>query len=425
VRDTEGRLVSKRVVIVGGGVSGLASAYYALQRGHAVTLIESGSEGHDCCSLGNAGFISPSHFIPLAAPGVVVQALKWLGDPESPFYVRFRPDPDFLAWTVRFWRASTWSRARRAAPLLRDLSLRSRALFEELAEATGNEFSLTKEGLLLLFRTRAALDAEARHVEHARVLGMPASVLDEAGVAALEPGLTIRAVGGVHYPLDAHVTPQRFCSALERLVRERGGVFAWNAPVTGFRATNGTVRAAITPSGEHEGDEFVVAAGSWSPALLRTLGVRISLQPGKGYSLTLESPPERPRRSLLLQESRVAVTPMGSAVRVGGTMELGARSLGVSPPRIRGIVKSAGRYLPAFTPERFAPAPPWSGLRPCTPDGLPYLGRAQRYRNLLVATGHAMLGLSLGPITGRLIAELISDETPSIDLDALRPERYG
>jgi len=413
------------VVIVGGGVSGLASAYYALGRGHAVTLIEGGPQGHDCCSLGNAGFISPSHFIPLAAPGVVIQALKWLGDPESPFYVRLRPDLDFLAWAVRFWRAATPARARRAAPLLRDLNLASRALYEELAAATGNEFALTREGLLLLFRSQAALDLEASHAEHSRSLGMPATVLDPAGIAALEPELTVDAVGGVHYPLDAHVTPQRFCAVLERLIQARGGVFVWNSPVSGFRATNGTLRAAITPAGEHDGDEFVVAAGSWSADLLRTLGVRISLQPGKGYSLTVETPPNRPKRSLSLQERRVAITPMGSTVRFGGTMELGARSLGVNPPRIRGIVRSAGRYLPAFTPERFASVSPWSGLRPCTPDGLPYLGRTERYQNLIVATGHAMLGLSLGPITGRLVSDVISGETPAIDLRALRPERYG
>ncbi|HEV8129256.1 MAG TPA: FAD-dependent oxidoreductase, partial [Candidatus Eisenbacteria bacterium] len=368
---------------------------------------------------------SPSHFIPLAAPGVVVQALKWLGDPESPFYVRLRPDLDFLAWAVRFWRAATPARARRAAPLLRDLNLASRALYEELAAATGNEFALTQEGLLLLFRSQAALDLEARHAEHSRSLGMPATVLDPAGIAALEPELTMDAVGGVHYPLDAHVTPQRFCAVLERLIQARGGVFVWNSPVSGFRATNGTLRAAITPTGEHDGDEFVVAAGSWSADLLRTLGVRIALQPGKGYSLTVETPPERPKRSLILQERRVAITPMGSTVRFGGTMELGARSLGVNPPRIRGIVRSAGRYLPAFTPERFASVSPWSGLRPCTPDGLPYLGRTERYQNLIVATGHAMLGLSLGPITGRLVSDVISGETPTIDLRALRPERYG
>src|SRR5688572_12088678 len=162
--ESEGRLGGKQVVIIGGGVSGLASAYYALERGHAVTLLESGPPDHDCCSLGNAGFISPSHFIPLAAPGVIGKAIRWMGDPESPFYVRMRPDPAFLAWAIRFWLAATPRRARRAGPLLRDLNLASRSLFEDLASATGNEFELTREGLLLLFRSRGARRGSApRH----------------------------------------------------------------------------------------------------------------------------------------------------------------------------------------------------------------------------------------------------------------------
>jgi D-amino-acid dehydrogenase len=413
------------VVIVGGGVSGLASAYYALGKGHAVTLLESGSPDHDCCSLGNAGFISPSHFVPLAAPGVIGKALRWLGDPESPFYVRLRPDPEFLAWALRFWRASSPARAHQAGPLLRDLNLASRALFVELAGATANEFQLQREGLLLLFQSRTALAEEARHAARAVRLGMQADVLDQQGVLALEPGLSMDVAGGVHYPLDAHVTPYRFCAALIRLVQERGGTVVWNAAVTGWRAAGSRVRAARTDGAEYPADEFVVAAGAWSGELLRTLDVRLSLEPGKGYSLTLATPPELPRRSLLLQEARVAVTPMGSSLRVGGTMELGSRSPGINPPRVQGILKSLARYLPAFTPQIFQGITPWSGLRPCSPDGLPYLGRTARWENLVVATGHAMLGMSMGPITGKLVAELISGETPSINLTALRPERYS
>jgi D-amino-acid dehydrogenase len=423
--ESEDRLARKNVVIVGGGVSGLASAYYALAKGHAVTLLESGSPDHDCCSLGNAGFISPSHFIPLAAPGVIAKALRWLGDPESPFYVRLRPDPAFVAWALRFWLASSPARAHRAGPLLRDLNLASRSLFEDLADATANEFQLTREGLLLLFQSRAALAEEARHAARAGALGMPAAVLDQKGVLALEPGLTADVVGGVHYPLDAHVTPYRFCAALTRLIGERGGALVWNAAVTGWRTSGRRVSAARTDGAEFPADEFVVAAGAWSGALLRKLDVRLSLEPGKGYSLTLASPPEIPRRSLLLQEARVAVTPMGSALRVGGTMELGSRSPGINPPRVRGILRSLARYLPAFTPSIFHGVTPWSGFRPCSPDGLPYLGRTARWENLVVATGHAMLGLSMGPITGKLVAEMISGETPSIDLAALRPERYS
>jgi D-amino-acid dehydrogenase len=415
----------KNVVIVGGGVSGLASAYYALAKGHAVTLLESGSPDHDCCSLGNAGFISPSHFIPLAAPGVIGKALRWLGDPESPFYVRLRPDPEFIAWALRFWLAASPARAHRAGPLLRDLNLASRALFEELAAATANEFQLTREGLLLLFQSRRALEEEARHAARAEALGMPAAVLDAEGVGALEPSLSVDVTGGVHYPLDAHVTPFRFCAALTRLVGERGGSIVWNAAVTGWRASGRRVSAARTEGREFPADEFVVAAGAWSAALLRKLNVRLSMEPGKGYSLTLASPPELPRRSLLLQEARVAVTPMGSALRVGGTMELGSRSAGINPPRVRGILRSLARYLPAFKPRVFEGVAPWSGLRPCTPDGLPYLGRTARWENVVVATGHAMLGLSMGPVTGKLVAELISGETPAIDLALLRPDRYS
>lgn len=424
---TGGSLSRKHVVVVGGGVCGLASAWYCLERGHAVTVLERGRPDHDCCSLGNAGFISPSHFIPLATPGVVLKALRWLGDPESPFWVRPRLDPSFLAWAYRFWRSATPDRVRRAGPLLRDLSLASKGLFEDFARRTGNEFDLTEEGLLLLFRSEVELGAERAHAARSADLGMPATVLDRAGVAALEPDLTLEegVIGGVHYPLDAHVTPQRFCAALGRLVRERGGVFEWEADVTGWRSTGRRVIAARTTRGEHAGDEFVVAAGAWSRDLLLRLGLSIALEAGKGYSLTLEAPPERPRRSLLLQEARVAITPMGSALRVGGTMELGSRTPGINPPRIRGIVRSMGRYLPAFRPEVFADTKPWSGHRPCTPDGLPYLGRSPRHENLLVATGHAMLGLSLGPVTGSLVASLVSGETPAIDLSLLRPERFG
>jgi D-amino-acid dehydrogenase len=416
---------SKRVAIVGGGVIGLCCAHYLLERGDRVTIVERGPAGHDCCSLGNAGYISPSHFVPLAAPGIVGQAIRWMADAESPFYVQPRPDPELLAWGWRFWRASTPERARRAGPLLRDLNLASRALFVELAERTRNEFELVQEGLLALFQTERGLQDEIRHAERARELGMPAEVLDAAGARALEPGLTMRVVGGVHYPLDSHLTPQRFHASMTRLVRESGGEILWEAELTSWKRDRGAIRAAVTSRGDVEADEFVVAAGSWSSRVVRPLGVRLPLQPGKGYSLTLPAPRERPRRAVLLQESRVAITPMGSELRVGGTMELGARDGAINPPRIRGILRSLVRHLPAFRAEDFSDCRPWSGLRPCTPDGLPYVGRVARFENLSVASGHAMMGLSMAPITGKLIAETLSGEVPSFDLALLRPDRYA
>ena len=417
---------SRHVVVVGGGVIGLSCALPLLERGHSVTLVERGGPDHDCCSLGNAGFISPSHIVPLSAPGIVGRAFRWMGNPESPFYVRPRFDPSLFAWGIRFWLASRPARARRAEPTLAALALRSRELFVSLAQRTHDEFLLTREGLLILFRSQRSLEDEAAVAERARALGMPASVLDARGATGLEPGLTLDAIGGVHYPLDAHLIPDRYHATLARLVAERGGTFAWNAELNGFRTEGRRVRAARTAGGEIEGDEFVVAAGAWTPLVLRPLGIRLPLQPGKGYSLTLPTPRERPRRSLILAEARVAITPMGTALRVGGTMELTGYDLRISPPRIRGILGSLHRYLPAFTPEDFAGVHPWAGLRPCSPDGLPYVGRTRRrFENLSVAAGHAMMGLSLAPVTGELIAQMLDGERPSIDPAPLDPDRYA
>ncbi len=415
--------MSRRVVVIGGGVIGLACAHFLLERGHRVLIVERGTQGHDCCSLGNAGYVSPSHFVPLAAPGVVAAALKWMGDPRSPLYVRPRLDPEWIVWAWRFWRASNRRRAEAAGPCLRDLLVESRALFDEIAAATGDEIQLRREGLLALFETEAAWNAEKHHAARARAFGMGAEIVDRAGIAALEPGVTLRAAGGVFYPLDAHVTPQRFHAALERLVSERGGEFAWGAEAAGWRTEGRSVRAVRTAAGEIDADEFVVASGAWTARVVAPLGLRLSLMPGKGYSLTLPAPREIPRRSILLQEARVAVTPMGGSLRVGGTMEIGAFDTASSPARIEGIVRSFTRGFPAFAPADFAGIPSWSGLRPLSHDGLPHVGRFARYDNLAVATGHAMLGVSLAPITGRLIAELLSGEPSSIDLSPLRPDR--
>jgi D-amino-acid dehydrogenase len=413
------------VVVCGAGIVGLCSAYYLLECGHRVTVLERGAPDHDSCSLGNAGFISPSHFVPLAAPGIVRKALSWMGDPESPFYVHPRLDPELVAWGIKFWRSSTRERARRAAPLLRDLNLASRALYEDLAARTGNSFGLAREGLLLLLRTERAFEGERALAERSRELGMPAEALDAKAVAALEPGVTFDVLGGVLYPLDAHLVPQQLVATMTRLVIERGGVFVWGAEVTGWKTTHTTVTASLTTKGEVSADEFILTAGSWTPILARGLGFRIPMQPGKGYSLTMDAPRQLPKRSLILQEARVAVTPMGSSLRVGGTMELAGFDLRINPPRIRGMTRSLSRYLTAFHPEDFDSIRPWCGLRPCTPDGLPYIGRPRGRQNVIVASGHAMMGVSMGAITGKLVSEIVSGESPSVDLSGLSAERFG
>jgi D-amino-acid dehydrogenase len=292
-----------------------------------------------------------------------------------------------------------------------------------LSERTRNEFELEQGGLLALFQTEHGL-AERRGTRRApERSASPAEVLDARASKALEPGLTPDVIGGVHYPLAAHVTPQKFHAALTRLVRERDGEFRFGAEVHSWERDGGSIRAAATSAGRVEADEFVVAAGVWSARLVRSLGIPLPLQPGKGYSLTLQNPRERPRRAVLLQECRVALTPMGTTLRVGGTMEVGASDSRINPPRIRGILSSLMRHLPAFRPEDFRDVTPWSGLRPLSPDGLPYVGRFRRFQNLSVAAGHAMMGLSMSTITGELIAQTLSGERPSVDMTLLSPDR--
>lgn len=415
----------RHVVVVGSGVVGLSCAQALQERGCRVTVLERGGPDRDSCSLGNAGYVSPSHVFPLASPGIVQKAFGWLGDPESPFYVHPRLDPHFLSWAWRFWRAATPSRARAAGPVIQELTMRSRELFIRMAERAGNDFELVTEGSLNLVRTERGLEEESRVAERAKELGQPVEVLDAKGVSALEPDLTLDIVGGVYYPLDAHVTPQRFVNTLERWVTESGARFVWNAELTGWRTEGHAVRAARTAQGEIEADAFVIAAGSWSGLLARQLGVRLPMEPGKGYSMTMPRPRERIRRSVLLHEARVALTPMGSTLRVGGTMELTGHDLSINPARLRGIQKSLRQFLPAFGDADFAGVKAWCGLRPCSPDGLPYVGKARRYENLGVAAGHAMMGLSMAPATGQLLAQLLLGEPPSFDPALLRPDRYA
>jgi D-amino-acid dehydrogenase len=416
---------AKRVLILGGGVIGLCSAWHAARRGHRVTVIERGGPDHDSCAVGSAGMITPSHFIPLAAPGAVALGLKWMWNPESPFYIQPRLSWDLLDWAWRFWRAANAAQVARAAPLLRDLHLASRAGFEELAALPGNDFGLVKQGLLMLCKTQHALDEEAHTAGRARALGIPAEVLTAKETAALDPHARLDILGAVFFPKDCHLSPARFLAGLKTQLDSLGVEFLWNAEATGFTHHPSRLTSVHTAQGEIPADEFVLAGGAWSPLLARGLGLRLPMQAGKGYSLTLDKPRQLPQLCSILTEARVAVTPMGGALRFGGTMEIAGLNEDINPVRVRGILKAVPRYFPDFTPEDFNGVTPWRGLRPCTPDGLPYLGRTARWPNLIVAAGHAMLGLSLGPVTGRLVGELLSGEKPSFDLRLLAPERHG
>jgi len=419
--------MNRRVLIIGGGVIGLATAYYCTRRGWDVTLVERRSAQRDGCSFGNAGMIVPSHFIPLAAPGMVALGLKWMWNPESPFYIKPRLSLELLDWLYQFWRASTPEHVRRAAPLLRDLNFASRAAYAELAALPGHDFGLVQKGLLMLCQTQHGLDEEAKTAAQAVALGIPAEVLDARQTAALDPAVRMSVAGSVYFPKDCHLQPDRFVATLQNQLIAAGAELIWDREVTGWRhGTGSNLQAVRLDDGrEVSADEFVICGGSWSPGMVRELRLHLPIQAGKGYSLTLPRPRQLPQICAIFTEARMAVTPMGGTLRFGGTMEISGLNEAIAPRRVRGIINAVSGYYPDFTPADFDGIAPWRGLRPCSPDGLPYLGRTGRYANLTLATGHAMMGMSLAPITGQLVAGIISGDHPALDLTLLSPDRYS
>ena len=419
---------ARSVLIVGGGVVGLCIAYYAMQEGHNVTILERGKADHDGCSLGNAGMVVPSHFVPLAAPGMVAYGLRAMLHPESPFYVRPRLDPDLIRWGLLFQRSATKAHVERAAPALTALHLASRGCYEAFADLFGGAFRLTRRGLLMLCKEEKTLHEEGELVPKAIALGMPAQLLSAAESAALDPGIEMDIAGSVYFPMDCHFNPSEFVGLLTEAIVRGGVQIVWGTEVTGWRTAEGgggDITEVVTSAGEYRADEVVLAAGSWSPSVARDLKLDIPLQAGKGYSVTVAAPKQLPEICSILTEARVAVTPMGRSLRFGGTMEITGLDESVSRPRVNGILNSIPKYFPAFAGEDYSHLPVWKGLRPCSPDGLPYVGRAPRYRNLTVATGHAMMGMSLAPITGKIVAALLAGTPVPVDIDLLRVDRFS
>lgn len=417
----------RTALVCGGGIVGLCTAYYLAREGMTVTVVDRrpGLDG-DHCALGSAGYVSPSHVVPLAAPGMVWKGMKWMTNSRSPFYIRPRLDSELMRWGWHFWRACSRRHVARAAPILRDLCLKSRALFEELNDLTGDRSEFRQDGLLNICRTQEALDDEATGLARiANELGVEARVLDAGQTAALGLGVRLDIAGSVYFPIDAHLTPAKFCTALGELLVEMGVKFRWNTTIFGWRTLGQGVAAAQTTGGDLLADEFVLTGGSWSSGMGAGLGLRLPLQAGKGYSLTLTNPRCRITKPFILKERRVAVTPMGNSLRFGGTMEIAGHDDRVRRERVDQIIAGVQAYLPEFGPEDFAGVAPWFGYRPVSPDGLPYIGRGGGWRNLTVACGHAMLGVTLAPITGQLVAEVIGGREPAVDLTLLNPGRYA
>jgi len=415
----------KNIIVVGAGIIGLCTAYYLSKKGIRVTVLDN-TDGKDNCSYGNAGHIVPSHIIPLAAPGIVSQGLKWMLRSDSPFYIKPRFNKDLISWGLKFKKASTAQRVVKSMPVLNGLLMKSRFLIQELIEKENIEVGFNGNGLVIYCKTKEALKEETKTAFLAKRYGQRVEILDANEALKINPGLELDIKGAVWFKEDACLTPHMLMAFLKNILTEKHVEILHNHKVDSISSDKSGSITSITSNGHaFHADEYVLATGAWTSHLLKQLDIKLPLQAGKGYSFEVPQNGVQLTTSISLSEARVVAAPMMHGLRFAGTMEINGLDQHIRQQRIQGIVKSIPEYLPQFTADHFNDIKPWAGLRPCSPDGLPYIGRSKSCKNLLVATGHAMLGLSMGPITGQLISQLIAHEKPAINLGLLDVERYN
>lgn len=413
--------MSKTVIIIGGGIIGLCTAYYLKKAGHHVTIIDK-SNRPEGASYVNAGYITPSHFISLAAPGIITKGIKWMFDASSPFYVKPRLDADFLKWSWAFKKAATAKKVEQAIPVIKDINLLSRRLYETLKASNDFGFHYQRKGLLMCYKTDRAGEAEWRIGKRGIEEGLGVKHLSQEEVNLMEPLANLDIKGAVFYDSDAHMTPNSFMLEMTKHLKAIGVTFFNDETVKDIAFSNGVITRVITNRQELTADEVVLAAGTWSPLLTKKLGLKIPIQAGKGYSINTENVTNITIPAILC-EAKVAVTPMDGFTRFAGTMEIGGINNTINPVRVEAIAKASASYYKGLIISNEDKARANVGLRPCSPDGLPYIGKSAKCKNLTIATGHAMMGWSLGPATGLLVSQIISDKKTSLDIEAFHPDR--
>ena len=413
------------VVIIGGGIVGLSSAYFLQEAGHQVTIIDQTDISNNC-SYGNAGYVCPSHFVPLATPGIVKQGLKWMLNAESPFYIQPRLSKSLIQWGWNFMKSATPEKVEAAAIPLRDYAFLSQKLYEQWATLPQFDFAYEHKGLLEIFQTEKVLDYAHHLVDQANALGLTGTkLLSQQALFELEPNHKINALGAIYFACDAHLYPNKLMQQMIAHLKLKGVRFCLNETVTDFEKQAGNITAVITDKNKYKADTVIIATGSWSRELAEKLDITMPLVAGRGYSVTIEDSPYRTNHPAVFVEGRVALTPMdGNKMRFGGTMEITSTSTPPKLNRVKGILKTVKQYFPEFDIPMPSIENIWYGYRPCSADGLPYLGRTKKWTNVVIATGHAMVGLSLGAGTGKLVCEIVEEQKTSINIDIYNPERF-
>lgn len=412
----------KNIVIIGGGIIGLCSAYFLQKEGHQVTVIDK-SDITSGASFVNAGYISPSHIIPLASPGMIAKGIKWMFKSSSPFYMKPRWDVDFFKWSWYFHKSSTKEKVEKAIPVIKDINILSRELFEGI-KASGDlgDFHLERKGLLMLYKTQTSYEHEIEVARKASFLGLEVNELNSSELAKIEPNIKIDAKGAIHYECDGHTTPTEFMPKMVQYLKDVGVTINTNEEVLDMVLASGKLKKIQTSKSLYTPDEVVLAAGSWSGELSKKLNIKLPLQPGKGYRINLERPTGISIPAILM-EANMAVTPMKGFTRFAGTMEFSGINTVIRKERVQAIANGARDFYPELEIHSQEMAEAKTGMRPVSPDGLPYIGRSDQFTNLTFATGHAMMGWSLGPATGKLVSEIIDDKKTSMDILPFNPAR--
>jgi D-amino-acid dehydrogenase len=410
------------VLVIGAGVVGLSVAYFAALKGAKVLILEKGEVGSGSSS-GNAGLLVHSYFEPLPAPGIITEAMRGLFGSEGFFRIQPRFDPSFLFWLLRFSRFCNPRDFEAHSRLLTKLNNEALGIHLDFAARSGESYEFSRKGLLFLYINNRRWEESQRRALRASEFGLETQILSGDEARHEEPALGDRVVGGVRYLSDAGLNPLRFIEWLAKSASALGAGIMPHCEVYGFRASGKKLRSVLTTKGEFQGDQLVLAAGAWLKGLGRLLGVHLPVEGGKGISQTFRAPPPSLMQPLILDEHHVAVSPLSGALRVTGLLELSGTDLCLRQRQVEGIRQASSLYLPVL--KTMTPNDVWRGLRPCTPDGLPLLGKLKAWNNVFVAGGHDTKGMTLGPLTGELMSRLLEGREPREYGKELSPGRYG
>ncbi|MBS1920669.1 MAG: FAD-dependent oxidoreductase [Bacteroidetes bacterium] len=413
-----------KVTVIGGGVIGLCSAYYLQKEGHEVTVIEK-NDITDGCSFGNMGYVSPSHFTPIATPGIVAQGLRWMLKSSSPFYIKPRLNWDLIRWGMTFWKNANAKKVEQNIPHLNNLLQLSRHLMSDIKSDLNDSFPMIEKGIWMLYKSEKTAIHEKHLAEQAHHLGLKTIMCTPQEVQKYEPEVEVNIAGGVLYTDDCHIDSGSFMRKMYQWLQNDGVKFWVNTEVTGFEKNNSRVTAIITDKTKMDCEKLIIANGSWLGKISKLLSIYIPMQPGKGYSLSYDDLEKNLHYPSILVDDRTATTPIDRWLRIGGTMELSGHSGNILPKRVAAIYNAFKKYYPSMNLPVLQTQKAWFGYRPVSPDGMPYIGKHNKFTNLIYAGGHAMLGVSAAAGTGHLIEQLIDDKPTSIDISAFDPLRFS